>query len=218
MKTHMKIDLKRGMKPIAAGLSLALAFQLLPSARAQNPPPLELNIVVVDGDGASGNSRQRAGRDPVVRVEDENRKALAGVAVVFTLPTEGATGEFGNGSKTLTVVTDSRGEAVGQGLRLNQVSGKVPIHVNVSYRGLTGRTNIMETNVAPPGMKLRSGGGSGRIVAIVAVLGAAAAAGAVLALRNNNNNNHATPPTVTVPVVSPIGLTPGTGAISGPSH
>ena len=58
---------------------------------------------------AINNIRQRVSREPVVQVEDENHKPVAGAVVVFTLPTEGATGEFGNGSKNLTVTTDAQG-------------------------------------------------------------------------------------------------------------
>src|ERR1035437_2705000 len=59
---------------------------------------MELNIVVVEGEGAINNVRQRAARAPVVRVEEQNHKPIAGAAVAFTLPTGGASGEFSNGA------------------------------------------------------------------------------------------------------------------------
>ena len=91
-------------KSLALGLSFLIT---LPHAHAQTMPT-ELNIVVLEGEGATNNVRQRVARDPVVRVEDENHKPIVGAAVVFTLPTEGATGEFANGAKSLTIMTDSQ--------------------------------------------------------------------------------------------------------------
>ena len=82
-------------------------------------------------------------------------------------------------AKSLTMITDSQGTATAQGLRLNQVAGKMPIHVNASYRGLTARTSITQFSVLPPGAKASSssGGGHGGLIAVLVVLGAAAAGG-----------------------------------------
>src|SRR5262249_6890886 len=207
MTTHLRY----WTKSFALGLSFLIS---LPPAPAQTPLPTELNIVVVEGEGAINNVRQRVAREPVVRVEDENDKPIAGVAVVFTLPTEGATGEFGNGAKSLTMMTDSQGRATAQGLRLNQIAGKIPIHINASYRGLTARTSITQFSVLPPGAKAASssGGGHGGLIAVLVVLGAAAAGGgAYFANRSNSSSSAGTPP----PTVTPIGITPGTGTIVG---
>src|SRR5437763_4811792 len=136
----MNIHLEYWTKSLAVGLSLLIT---LPTLQAQTQPlPTELNIVVVEGEGAINNVRQRVAHDPAVRVEDENHKPITGVAVVFTLPTEGATGEFSNGAKSLTIMTDAEGRAAAQSLRMDQVAGKIPIHVNASFRGLTARTSI----------------------------------------------------------------------------
>src|ERR1017187_8164917 len=111
MKTHLKYWTK--------SLALALSFLItFPPLHGQTMPT-EINIVVLEGEGAINNVRQRAAREPLVRVEDENHKPTAGAAVVFALPTEGATGEFSNGAKNLTMITDSEGRAAAQGLRMN---------------------------------------------------------------------------------------------------
>ena len=207
MDTHLNY----WTKWFALGLSFLIA---LPPLRSQTPLPTELNIVVVEGEGAINNVRQRVAREPVVRVEDENHKPIAGVAVVFTLPTEGATGEFGNGAKSLTIMTDGQGRAVATGLRLNQIDGKIPIHVNASYRGLTARTSITQFSVLPPGAKPASSSrsGHGGLIAVLVIVGAAAAGGgAYFATRSNSNSSGGTPP----PTVTPIGITPGTGTIVG---
>jgi hypothetical protein len=202
------------MKPVSCGLSFLLFFQFsAPAANAQTPP-VSLNIVVLEGEGATNNARQRMAREPVVRIEDENHKPIAGAAVVFTLPTEGATGVFSNGSKTLTVITDNNGRAAGKGLRVNQVTGKLPIHVTASYRGLSERTIVNEINEGVPGAKASAGGGSGKWIAILLIAGAAAGGGAYYATHQNASGSPAT--SSTPPAVVGIGLTPGTGVIIGP--
>ena len=206
MNTHFKY----ATKSLALWMSFLIAS---PPLQAQELPT-ELNIVVVEGEGATNNVRQRVARDPVVRVEDENHKPIAGAAVVFTLPTEGATGEFSNGAKSLTMLTGSDGTAVAQSLRLNQIAGKMPIHVNASYRGLTARTSITQFAILPPGAKASSSShGHGGLVAVLVVLGAAAAGGGAYFAthKNANTGTVGTPP----PAVTPIGITPGTGTIVG---
>jgi hypothetical protein len=211
-----------GMKSLSIGLSFVIVFQLLvapvraqtPPVQDQTPPPTELNIVVIQGEGGVNKVRQRVTQEPIIQVEDESHKPISGAAVVFTLPTEGATGEFGNGSKTLTVVTDSRGQAAAQGLRVNQFPGKLPIHINVSYRGLTARTNITQIDEGPPVAAKSGGHGHGGLIAILAIVGAGAAGGAYFALRKNTNTPGSG--TVNPPPVSAIGITPGTGTIIGP--
>lgn len=196
------------MQSLAVGLSLLMATPALPAQTL----PTELNIVVVQGEGAINNVRERVTREPIIRIEDENHKPIAGAAVVFTLPTEGATGDFINGSKNLTIMTDSQGLAAAKGLKLNGLPGKVPIQVNVSYRGLTARTTIMQSSVLPPGAKASTSHGHGTLIAVIVILGAAAAGGGVYFATHKNGAS-------TVPVTpsgpSPIGITPGTGTITG---
>jgi hypothetical protein len=197
-------------KAVSKTLAVALAIQLAGFTAAAQSLPAVLNVVVVQGEGASNRVRERAVRDPAIRVVDEKQAPVTGAAVVFTLPTEGATGVFGNGSKTLTTLTDARGDAVAQGLRFNQVPGKVPVHVNVSYRGLTAHTNIMQIVVAPAGYKA-GGGGKGKLIAIFAVLGAAGAGGAFYAMRKSGTTTPAAAPASTA-----IGITAGTGTVAPP--
>lgn len=214
MKTH----LKQGMKSLSTGLSFLMFSQLAVIAARGQSLPAQLNIVVVEGEGAINNIRQPVSKEPIVRVEDESHKPIAGVAVMFTLPTEGATGEFGNGSKSLLITTDNQGQAAARGLKANAVDGKVPIHVNASYRGLTARTNITQFNVVPPGAKAGTAksGGHGKLIAILVVVGAAAAGGAVAALHSGNSNSGSG--VVTPPAAAAIGITAGTGTIVAPGH
>ena len=198
-------SLKSGTEPFAVVLSFLTLFQfLVPPVHAQGLPT-ELNITVVEGEGAINNVRQRVAREPVIQVEDENHKPIAGAAVVFTLPTEGSTGSFLNGGKTLTVMTDAQGRATAQGLKVNEYPGKLVIHVNVSYRGLSARTNITQFNEGPPVTRKTSssgGGHTGKILAILAIVGAAAGGGAYLGLRNNGSSS-SSPGAVTPPPLLP---------------
>jgi hypothetical protein len=175
--------------------------------------PQTINLVVIEGEGQTLKIGEHASKPPLVRVEDENHKPIAGAVVTFTLPTEGATGDFG-GSKTLTVVTDNQGEATGKGLKVYTLPGKLPIYVNASYRGLTAKATITGYITAPPGAKTSAGGGhgNGKIIAIVVIVGAAAAAGGAYAATHSGGGTSAPPGP---PAPTPIGITPGTGTIGG---
>src|SRR5690349_13620147 len=106
-----------GSRAAAQGLAFALALQLAGLPAAGQSLPTALNVITVQGDGSAGRVHQRATADPIIRVLDEREAPIAGAAVVFTLPTEGATGTFANGSRTSTTMTDSHGAATAQGLR-----------------------------------------------------------------------------------------------------
>ena len=79
-------------------LSAALICAIVaPTLRLQAQDAGRINIVIVEGDGAINNVRQRVAREPIVQVEDENRKPIAGAAVTFLLPNQGAGASFANG-------------------------------------------------------------------------------------------------------------------------
>ncbi len=200
-----------GPRAAAQALAFTLALQMAGSPAAGQSLPTSLKIVVVQGEGIAGRVRQRAAQNPAVRIVDENEKPISGAAVVFTLPTEGATGVFAGGAKTFTIVTDAEGVAVAQGLRFNQIPGKVPVHVNASYKGLMARASITQIVEAPDGYKPGGGGGSGKIIAILAILGAGGAGGAFYAMHKSGSTPSA------VPAGPPaIGITPGAGTLSPP--
>jgi hypothetical protein len=150
----MKQHFLKSLLPL--GLCCLISFDgLLPAAFAQNPQnlPAHIDILVVEGEGVTSKTRQRVARDPVVKIEDDDHRPLADAAVVFALPVSGTTGEFANGSKTLTVVTDMNGQAAAHGLKTNEVPGKLQIYVTASYHGLRARTLINQFVEAVPGAK-----------------------------------------------------------------
>src|SRR5689334_12258808 len=71
--------------------------------------PVKLNLEVVEGEGAINNIRQRITREPIVQVNDDNHRPVAGAVVMFTLPERGAGGVFTGGQHTLTVTTGADG-------------------------------------------------------------------------------------------------------------
>ena len=200
------------MRALAAGLSYLLILQMLPvRVAAQDAPIGQLNLVIVDGDGAINNIRQRTAREPIVQVEDENHKPVAGAAVVFLLPDQGASGTFANGSHTLTVTTDAQGRAVAHGFHPNGVQGKLEMRVSASFQGKTANTTISQTNAVGAAAGAAAGGGmSTKLIVILAIAGAAAAGGIIAATRGGGGSS---PQSV---AQSTTTITPGTGTVGVP--
>jgi hypothetical protein len=193
-----------------------LAAAVLPGltcAAPQDSGP-KLNLVIVEGDGAINNIRQRTAREPIVQVQDENHKPVAGAAVVFLLPTQGAGGTFANGSHTLTVITDDQGRAVAHGLQPNHVQGQFQIHVNASYHGQTASATISQSNAAAAGAATAAAAGiSAKLIVIIAV---AAAAGTVGGLYASHTIGGGSGSSATAAGASLVTITPGTGAVGPP--
>jgi len=192
------------MKPSSFGalfLSFLLIFNLAGvPAMAQNAPaaaPMMLNIVIVEGDGAINNVRQRVNREQIVQVEDENHKPVAGAAVVFFLPNQGPGGTYPGGSSSLTTTTDSQGRATSRGIQFNGLAGTMQIRVTASYRGLTTTSVITQSNVlgaAAVGLSLTA-----KILIALAVAGGGAAAGVTIA---NKGSSSSTPTSSTTTVTA----------------
>jgi hypothetical protein len=186
---------------------IALVLALTVSAAAQAPA---LNLVVVEGEGQINNIKQRTAREPVVQVEDQNHKPVAGAVVVFTLPSNGASGAFANGAQTLTVTTNEQGQAVAHGLKPNGVKGQFQIHVNASHNGQTASTNITQTNaVLTAAGTVAAGAGHAKLIALLAVVGAGAIGGIVYATQSGGGNT----PTAATP---PVTIGAGTGSVGPP--
>ena len=167
-----------------------------------------LNLVVLEGEGATNNIRQRTAREPVVQVQDENHKPVAGAIVVFTLPSNGAGGTFANGARTLSMVSDNQGQAVARGFRPNGLKGQFQIRVNATSGGLAAAIAISQTNVALA--VAGASAGSGKLIAVLVAVGAAAAAGGAYYATHNGNG---TPTTIIQPSTT---IAAGTGAVGPP--
>ena len=198
------------MRWISMAMAGLLVLPCSPSAAGQEAGS-RLNLVVVEGEGAINNIRQRTAREPIVQVEDQNHRPVAGAVVVFTLPSQGAGGTFAGGQHTLTVLTDAEGRAAARGLRPNQVQGQFQIRVNASHNGQTATTVISQSNAVLAGAGAAAAGLSTKLIVILAVAGAAAAGGALYATHSGGGNNGNSG---TIPVG--VTVTPGTGSVGPP--
>ena len=189
--------------PLRQFLAFLIPFALV---YAQDPV-LKLNIVIVEGEGAVNNIRQRVAREPIVQVEDENHKPIGGVIITFSLANRGAGGVFADGSHSLTVTTDNAGRAVARGIKPNNVNGKFEIRVNASHNGQTARATITQTNQIAPAPVM-----SAKTITLLAIA-AAVAAGIAVGVTRGGNNPTAPPAAVAAP---PTIITPGTPSVGGP--
>ena len=152
--------------------------------------PPALRIVIVEGQGAVNNLKQRTAREPVVEIRDENNRPVAGATVVFLLPDKGAGGVFADGSTRFQTLTDQSGRAAARGIAPNNVAGSFRISIEASYLGKTATASILQSNVAGA-----AAGMSGKLLALLAV-GGGVAAGAAVALSHGGGKSPTTLPTV----------------------
>ena len=202
------------MRRLLAFVAVLIASPVMPVPAS----PAELNIVIVEGEGATNNIRQRITREPIVQVEDANHKPVAGAAVVFSLPAHGAGGTFANGAHTLTTVTDEQGRAVARGFTTNSSRGPYKMHVTASSGGGTAVADISLVNIAAAGAGAAAGtaaGISGKLIAVIAIVGAAAAGGAIAATHSGGGGGSSS--TINGGATGPTTITPGTGSV-GPPH
>jgi hypothetical protein len=140
--------LKRSSQLIIALLCLALIPMTAPCGVVlASAEPNKLFIDILDGEGALNDIRGRTAREPVVQVEDENHKPVAGALVLFTLPSSGPGATFSNGLTTLRVTTGADGKATAQGFKPNSMSGQYQIQIQASFGGISTVAVINETNV-----------------------------------------------------------------------
>jgi len=193
------------------GACLLLVHLWTAAAWAQNPPaqepPPKLGIVIVEGEGAINNLKDQTIHPPVIQVQDENQKPVAGAAVVFFLPNQGPGGTFFDGTRSLTVTTDAQGRASIRGIRFNRISGQMQIRVTASSGGQTATATITQTNVGGPGGS--PGLSTAAKVIIIVAIAAGVTVGAVLATRGGSSSSSANLP-------PPITITPGTPTVGAP--
>lgn len=179
-----------------AVLAISLCW---PLAAQEVPAPLRLKVSVLEGEGAINNISQRRAKEPLVQVVDENGTPVKGASVTFLLPYSGPSATFSGGLKSLAVVTDDKGEAVGRGLAPNTIAGRYQIQVTASFRGQTSSAVIDQTNAEP--------GAAGtshfpKKYLIIGAIAGAAAAGAAFAMGGHGSSS----PTPTTPASGPLGI------------
>lgn len=173
--------------------------------------PTGLSITIVEGEGAINNIRQRVNREPIVQVEDQNHKPIAGAVVVFFLPDSGASGTFADGSRMLMTVTDNQGRAAARGIRPNSQSGPMQIRVTANFQGLTASSVIAQSNIA--GAAAASGfaglSTAAKLAIILGIAGGAAAAGVIVATHSGGGSSSSSSS-------STVSLSPGTPTVGAP--
>lgn len=185
--------------------------------------PIALHIEVLKGDRGINIIKKRTAVAPVVEVRDRNNVPVAGAAVTFTSPNDGASVVFMNGSRSVTVVTEANGRATTPALKPVNPGG-FQISVSATFQSQIATATISMTNVmtvaAAAGVAAGVGGtvatgasaaglSAGMIATIVGVA-AAAAIGVGVGVANRGSSTAATVTTATIGV--------GTGATFGAPH
>jgi len=88
-----------------------------------------LEIKVLEGEGAVHPPGAHVARPLSVQITDDSGRPVAGAAVSFQLPPDGASGIFSNGLRTDLVLTDSAGRAVLHSMQVNRTGGQFRIRI-----------------------------------------------------------------------------------------
>ncbi len=192
-----------------ASLNVAPSKRDLGPTQEAAPPAPALRIVILEGEDVSNNIKERTAREPIVQVEDENHKPVAGAAVLFTVTTESghAGGSFLNGAKTFSGQTDANGQIHAQGFHPNGHAGQLHINVTASKGNLSAHTTIAQTNVAVVGTAATTATLPGFVathVALVSLVAGGAVVGGVVAGVVVTQNNPGT------------AIIPGNGTVGAP--
>jgi hypothetical protein len=168
----------------------------------QAPAPNRMFIQILDGEGALNDIRGRTAREPIVEIQDENHKPIAGAIVIFTTPGSGPSGVFANGLSSFQTTTLADGRAAATGFKPNSTAGSYQIQVSATFGTLSSVAVINEINA--------SGGSSAsahatrafpvKAIAIVATVAAGAIVAGYLATRGQHSDTvTAGTPTVGAP-------------------
>ncbi len=172
-------------------------------------PAPALKIVILEGEDVSNNIKERTAREPIVQVEDENHKPVAGAAVLFSIDSQGgnAGATFLNGAKTFVGQTDANGQVQAQGFHPNGHTGQFHVNVTATKGNLSTRATISQTNVALATAAATTAGITGFIathVVLVSIVAGAIVAGGVTAGVVASHSGSATT------------ITTGTGTVGAP--
>jgi hypothetical protein len=194
---------------LLAALTAATGFAQTPESAPQGQ---HLTVVIVEGEGAINNVRQRTAREPIVEVQDENHKPVAGAVVVFTvLPSNGGAGAaFVGDAQTAEFVTDQAGRAVAKGFHPNGQPGQLQVRITATSNGRVGTATISQTNVLRGAASSGSGLVSMKLLLVIIGLAAGAAAGGAIAATHGGGSHQQTGTGGTT------SISPGTPTVGAP--
>ena len=173
--------------------SALVACSPLWAQAAEGEGPYQL--VVIRGDDAQNNIKKGRATKAVVEVRDRNRKPVAGIAVLFTLPDSGPSGVFVSGSTSTTVTTDSLGQAA-----VTYKPNSVPGQFNLKASAKGQEVTVKQGNAA--------GSTAALSTTAIVVIAVAAAVGVGLGVGLTRGGGGSS-------LVNTVTLTPG-GAVVGP--
>ena len=152
-----------------------------------------VQLKVLEGEGTVYRTGSRATRGLSVLVTDETGKPVAGAAVSFQLPGEGATGTFSSGLRSEVVTTGADGKATIWGMQWGKTAG--PVEIRITAVKDQARAGLVSTQYLSDSVGTTEGGGQGTFTKshsgrkwlwIAAGVGAAAAAGAYFGLSHSS--------------------------------
>ena len=199
---------------LVAAVAMAIAVgpraqaQALTGVAATEPgQPRSLLITIVEGEGALNDIRTRTAREPIVQVDDENHRPVAGALVLFSLDQTGSPYANFGGASSLSVNTDAAGRAVAKGFQITQSKGRYKINVHATYGELVADVVINETNVgeAVPESTAKTTVGAVSHKKLIWVVGGVVLAGAITGIVVATQQSSS--PTVSA----------GTGTVGAPS-
>ena len=158
---------------------------------AQSPAtPNRMFIQILDGEGALNDIRGGTAREPIVQIEDENHKPIAGVLVIFSTPSSGPSATFSNGLTSFQTTTLSDGRAIASGFKPNGISGTYQVQVHASSGDLSSQAVINQTNVTPPSTAPAHAARAlpVKVIAIIAAAAGGAAVAGFLATRGQHSD------------------------------
>ncbi len=158
---------------------------------ARGADPASLQIRVEEGDKLTYPLGSRATRGITVMVTDEAGTAVPGASVNFTLPENGPTGVFADGSKSQLMLTKADGRATVWGMRWNRQAGTFDVRVVAGKGAARAGTVVSLTLAETPGPSISSGAPASHkwLWITLASAGAAAGVGVAMAMRGGSAGN-----------------------------
>lgn len=191
------------MRTLTAILSMTCLQSGTVGGFAQTPAaPSKIFIQILEGEGALNDIRGRTAREPIVEIDDENHKPVAGAVVLFASPGSGPSATFTNGLTTFRTTTAADGKAAASGFKPNSNSGAYQIQVSATFGTLSSVAVINQTNVGKSSSTQTHAARALPIKAIAIVAGVAggAIAAGFLATRGSHSDTvTAGTPTVGAP-------------------
>jgi hypothetical protein len=160
------------------------------------------------------NLRKGRATKAVVEVRDRNNKPVAGAVVLFLLPNSGPSGTFAAGGQSLSLVTNSAGQAVAN-YTPNQLGGIFNLTANAQVNGIqVASTTVTQANIAAAA-GAAAGGMSGATIGVIAGVAAAAAVGIGVGMAGGGGSSPGSP-VVTPPTAPSIRIGGGGAPVFGP--